>query len=72
MFTSFRLGVAKPDPRVFALVCAELGVDPAGCRFVDDTEGHVAAAAAAGLHVHHFRGPRRLAEFLDPPWPGHV
>jgi putative hydrolase of the HAD superfamily len=64
VFSSHELGVAKPDPRVFALVCAQLGAEPAGCLFVDDTAGHVAAAAAAGLRAHHFRTPAGLARFL--------
>ena len=65
VFSSWQLGVAKPDPRVFALVCAELGTDPAGCRFIDDTPGHVEAARAAGLDAHRYRDAPTLARFLD-------
>lgn len=64
VFDSYRLGVAKPDPRVFALVCTELGAGPAECLFVDDTAGHVAGARAAGLRAHHYRSPDDLAAFL--------
>ncbi|MCO1654288.1 HAD family hydrolase [Pseudonocardia sp. S2-4] len=65
VFSSHELGVAKPDPRVFALVCGQLGREPAECLFVDDTEGHVAAAREAGLRAHHYRCPDGLAAFLD-------
>jgi putative hydrolase of the HAD superfamily len=64
VFSSHELGVAKPDPRVFALVCARLEREPGQCRFVDDTAGHVAAARAAGLSAHHYRTPEELARFL--------
>jgi putative hydrolase of the HAD superfamily len=64
VFSSHELGVAKPDPRVFALVCTELGRPPAECLFVDDTEGHVAAAREAGLRAHHYRSADALAAFL--------
>jgi putative hydrolase of the HAD superfamily len=69
VFSSHELGVAKPDPRVFVLVCVRLGADPADCLFVDDTAGHVAAAEAAGLRAHLFGAPEALARFLvlDPP-----
>ncbi len=64
VFSSAELGVAKPDPEVFALVCAALGRAPGECLFVDDTAGHVAAAAAAGLLAHQFRSVAALEEFL--------
>jgi putative hydrolase of the HAD superfamily len=64
VFSSHELGVAKPDPRVFDLVRARLGVEPAACLFVDDTAGHVAAAEAAGLRAHLYRTPDGLARFL--------
>jgi putative hydrolase of the HAD superfamily len=64
VFSSHELGVAKPDPRVFALVCEQLGRAPGECLFVDDTAGHVAAAREAGLRAHHYRTPADLAAFL--------
>src|SRR3712207_3690487 len=32
------LGVAKPDPEVFAAVCSALGLPPHRCVFVDDQQ----------------------------------
>ena len=64
VFGSAELGVAKPDPEVFALVCEELGLAPAQCLFVDDSAAHAAAAAAVGLTVHHHRSAAGLADFL--------
>ena len=42
-------GMAKPDPRVFYLTLERLGLSPPEAAFIDDTEGHVAAARALGM-----------------------
>jgi len=64
VFSSAELGLAKPDPDVFRVVCARLGVAPAECGFVDDTAGHVRAAEAVGLVGHRYRSPDGLVGFL--------
>ncbi|MBK9050034.1 MAG: HAD family phosphatase [Chloroflexi bacterium] len=46
---SHEVGLEKPDPRIFALTCERLGVQPAEVIFLDDVEGHVAAANEFGL-----------------------
>lgn len=46
-------------------MCAELGLAPGQCLFVDDTAGLVAAAAAVGLTAHHHRSAAGLEAFLD-------
>jgi putative hydrolase of the HAD superfamily len=43
------VGIAKPDPAVFALTCARLGVDPAEAVFVDDQAKYCIGAASAGI-----------------------
>lgn len=48
------VGMAKPDPRIYALTAARLGLDPGECIFVDDLVSNVHAAAEAGMvGVHH-------------------
>lgn len=64
VFSSAELGVAKPDPEVFRLVCGGLGLAPEQCLFVDDSAEHVAAAEAVGLTVHRYRSAAGLEEFL--------
>jgi HAD superfamily hydrolase (TIGR01549 family) len=44
-------GVRKPDPRIFAIACERLGVQPEEIVFLDDVEKNVAAAAAYGIHA---------------------
>lgn len=52
--TSFAVGAAKPDPRIFeaALDCARArcpGLPASACLFIDDKQRNVDAAAALGL-----------------------
>ncbi|GIE97789.1 HAD family hydrolase [Paractinoplanes rishiriensis] len=47
---SVRLGVCKPDPRIYLAACAELGVHPAECLYVGDGGSHeLTGAAAVGM-----------------------
>jgi epoxide hydrolase-like predicted phosphatase len=46
---SDEVGVAKPDPRAYALLCAELQVAPDELVFLDDVPGNVAAARRFGI-----------------------
>lgn len=51
---SHEIGVAKPDLRSYAIACERLGVRPHEVVFLDDVEGHIAAATAYGLHAIRF------------------
>lgn len=46
---SSAVGMRKPDPRIFALACERLGVEAGRTAFIDDFEGNVVGARAAGL-----------------------
>lgn len=60
---SHEVGLAKPDPAVYALTADRLGVRPDEVVFLDDTEVRVDGARAAGWHaVHHVSTPRSIAE----------
>lgn len=48
---SHEVGLAKPDPAVYALTTDRLGVAPDEIAFLDDTEAAVAGARAAGWHA---------------------
>jgi epoxide hydrolase-like predicted phosphatase len=48
---SHEVGIEKPDPRIYALTCERLGVQPEEVVFLDDTEANVAAAAAYGMRA---------------------
>lgn len=48
---SHEVGLAKPDPAVYALTTERLGVTPAEIAFLDDKEWAVAGARDAGWHA---------------------
>jgi epoxide hydrolase-like predicted phosphatase len=52
---SHEVGIAKPDPRVYALTCECLACQPHEIVFLDDVERNVAAAAAFGIHAIVYR-----------------
>ena len=43
------VGMRKPDPRIYALVCDELGVAPARAVFLDDIGRNLKTARALGM-----------------------
>lgn len=61
---SWELGVAKPDPRVFALAAERMGVSAGECFFTDDRPENAEAAAGAGMTAHHFTGVAGLRAAL--------
>jgi epoxide hydrolase-like predicted phosphatase len=48
---SHECGMSKPDPRIYALACERLQVEPARMVFLDDFEPCVAGARQAGIHA---------------------
>lgn len=48
--------LAKPDPEIFRRACGRFGISPETSLFIDDLAANVAAAAALGFEIHHFRG----------------
>lgn len=68
---SDEVGIRKPDPAIYRLVCSRLGVAPSEVVFVDDFEPNVAAAEALGMTGVHHTTPAatvpRLEQLLDIP-----
>lgn len=56
VFTSFQLGLIKPDTEVFTHVAETLAVDPQQILFLDDNIINVEGATAAGLRAERVRG----------------
>ena len=52
---SHESGMAKPDPRIYALACERLGARPAETVFLDDIEQCVAGARDVGINAVHYR-----------------
>ena len=59
---SHEVGVAKPDPRAYALTCDRLGVRPEQAVLLDDTAAFVEAARRVGMRaVLHRSTPASIA-----------
>ena len=50
------VGLAKPDPAIYRLAAARIGVPAARCFFIDDLAENVEAARTTGMGGHHFQG----------------
>lgn len=48
---SARVGIAKPDTRIFQHAAEALGVEPAACLHIDDLPHNIAGARAAGFQA---------------------
>jgi putative hydrolase of the HAD superfamily len=46
---SSRAGVRKPDPRIYAMMCEALGIEPERCVYLDDLGINCKPAAAMGM-----------------------
>jgi putative hydrolase of the HAD superfamily len=54
---SGEVGLRKPDPKIFELTVEKLGVEAAGCIFVDDHPGHLQTAQDLGMTTVLHRTP---------------
>jgi len=64
IFSGTEVAHAKPAPDLFLHAAAEMGVEPAGCVVVEDSEAGVEAARAAGMRVLAYAGSVTSAERL--------
>ncbi|HEY6310705.1 MAG TPA: HAD family phosphatase [Streptosporangiaceae bacterium] len=53
---SDQAGLRKPDPAIYLLTAAKIGVPPEACVFVDDTASNLPAARELGMATVHFTG----------------
>jgi putative hydrolase of the HAD superfamily len=49
LIESSKLGIRKPDPRIYALMCEALDVDPRRCIYLDDLGINLKPARAMGM-----------------------
>ncbi len=56
VINSARVGVAKPDPRIYRLAAERIGAAPAACVHIDDLLPNVEGARQAEFQAIHYRG----------------
>lgn len=64
VFVSAELGLLKPDPEIYRVTAAELGIDPADMVFIDNKLENVQGAETLEVTGHHFTGAPALRAFL--------
>jgi 2-haloacid dehalogenase len=58
------VGINKPDPRIYRILCERHRLDPAACVFIDDSARNVEAARAEGMRGIVFTDAGQLASAL--------
>jgi HAD superfamily hydrolase (TIGR01509 family) len=53
---SDHVGLRKPDPEIFRVTAAKIGLLPGECLFVDDTEHNLPGARSLGMGTLFFTG----------------
>ena len=60
---SSKIGIRKPDPRIYHMMCEKLGVTPKACVFLDDLGPNLKPARTLGMTTIKVEsGPQAIAE----------
>jgi putative hydrolase of the HAD superfamily len=63
LIESSKVGLRKPDPRIYAMMCEALRVTPEECVYLDDLGGNLKPARAMGMiTIRVESGPQAIAE----------
>ena len=63
LIESSKVGLRKPDPRIYAMMCEALCVAPEECVYLDDLGGNLKPARAMGMiTIRVENGPQAIAE----------
>ena len=65
VFSSWRMGVRKPDPEAFGRVLDYLALPPERVAFFDDHQENVDAATQLGMVAHLVNGPANVERCLE-------
>ena len=60
VLVSGEVGLIKPEPAIFELLCQRFGLEPAGTVFIDDTKRYVESAHELGFKTVLFQCPDQL------------
>ncbi|MBC7263883.1 MAG: HAD-IA family hydrolase, partial [Chloroflexi bacterium] len=65
VINSSRVGLRKPDLRIYALTAERLGLRPEECLLIDDKERNTSAAREIGMHAITFTSYEDLTRHLE-------
>lgn len=63
---SYKLGIMKPDEKIYQTAAENVGVDISKCLFIDDRQPNVDGAVSAGMQAFVFEGVDQLRKQLEP------
>ena len=55
MFISYKMGMVKPDPRIFETLIRDTGINPEETLFIDDSAANCLAAEKFGINTLHVK-----------------
>lgn len=61
---SYKVGVMKPDERIYKDCLGKLGLPPEECVYIDDVENYARAASKLGIHGIQYTSHEKLVEDL--------
>jgi putative hydrolase of the HAD superfamily len=66
LIESSKVGLRKPDPRIYTMMCEALSVAPEECIYLDDLGGNLKPARAMGMiTIRVESGPQAIAELEE-------
>ena len=65
LIESSKLGIRKPDPRIYALMCEALDVDPKACVYLDDLGINLKPAREMGMETIKVTSEEQLLADLE-------
>ena len=64
-YFSFKLGLKKPDTKIFQLVLDDNGLIPSETLFIDDTLIHINSASSMGINTIHLKDGEEIEDMLN-------
>jgi glucose-1-phosphatase len=64
VFLSHKMGLSKPDEKIYEKVVEVLGTKPERILFFDDLEANLEGAGKVGLNTFHITHPKALIDFF--------
>ena len=62
---SAKVGIRKPDPRIYEMACSELKIDPRNCAYLDDLGINCKPAANLGMTAIKVIDPEKALDDLE-------
>ena len=59
------VGLIKPEPEIYQLLCSKYGLKMEECVFIDDKQANTDAAKALGMQAITFRGYEEAVRELE-------